>query len=92
MAGTYRAKALFHVKRAEHWQALVLAHEKEAMIRAPLVVQGRHQREDAILTDEYVAKTLLKDHHGYNTAVANRNAHQAQANMYALLANLYPDD
>ena len=92
MTQIYREKAMFHVKRAEHWQALVLAHEKEALIRAPLVVQGRHQRADAVLTDEYVAKTLLRDHHGYNTAVANRNAHQAQANMYALLAQLYPDE
>lgn len=92
MDQTYRQKALFHVKRAEHWQSLVQAYEDEAMRKAPQVVQGRRQIAGEVLKNDYVAKTLLQGHYGYAQACANRNAHQNQANMYALLAVLGPDE
>lgn len=84
MFGT-QAKARWHLERAEYWQNQVDGFEKSALKRAAGQEEGRMQRKDGSRIDlDYMAGTLLKDDFRYHAAVANRNAHQRQAEIYSL--------
>ena len=82
-----RSKALFHLNRAEYWQSKVDGFERAALAKAQRQEEGRMARSDGSKIDpEYLAGTLLENNFRYKAAVANRNAHQRQAEIYALAA------
>lgn len=75
-------KMRYHVKKAEEWQAQVLKMEDDALAEVqtrPNPTQQSHL---------YMAARSLDDHFWYRRAVANRNSHQTQANMYGIAALL----
>jgi hypothetical protein len=79
------AKARYHLERAEYWQSEVDTFEKQAEEKAVKQLDGRMKRNDGLEADPgYLAGALLRDHHGYKTAVGNRNSHQRQAEIYCL--------
>lgn len=76
---TNREKMELHIRKAEAWQEQILSFETQALERAKT-------RDIGDQDPYYVAKRALDDFFPYNRAVANRNAHQAQANMYGIAA------
>lgn len=76
----YRIKMAHHIGKAEEWQRHVDALESAALDLAS------RESEGAIHSTNYRAAAKLRDNFEYKQAVANRNAHQAQANMYAVAA------
>ena len=82
-----RDKAAWHLERAEYWQNEADNFERAALAKAQRQEEGRMARDDGSKIDpEYVAGTLLSNNFRYKAAVANRNAHQRQAEIYALAA------
>lgn len=82
-----RDKAQFHLERSEYWQNEVDKFERAAVAKAQRQEEGRMARADGSKIDpEYLAGTLLENNFRYKAAVANRNAHQRQAEIYFLAA------
>lgn len=82
-----RDKAEYHLERAEYWQNEVDRYERAALAKAQHQEEGRMARADGSkIEPEYLAGTLLENNFRYKAAVANRNAHQRQAEIYFLAA------
>lgn len=81
-----RDKLRFHADRAERAQMQIEAMEEQAVQAAVGKQQGRMRRSDkSVLSDGYMADTLLRDNHQYRSLVAVRNGHQAQVALYSAL-------
>lgn len=77
---TNREKMEFHIREAERWQEEIVQLEDHALEEAKKKPNPTRQ------SHSYMAARSLDDHYWYRRAVANRNAHQAQANMYGIAA------
>lgn len=82
-----RDKAEYHLERAEYWQSEVDGFERWALRQVATQEEGRMQRGDGSRLDlDYLAGKWLENKHSYKAAIANRNAHQRQAEIYFLAA------
>lgn len=79
---TNREKMMHHIHQAERWQAQAAALEAEAMKAAV----KRVEKEDRGQRPEYIAAKILEINFWYRKSTSNRDAHQAQANMYGIAA------
>lgn len=78
-----QGKIAWHLERAEYWQHEVDRFERAALAKAQRQEEGRMARADGSKIDpEYLAGTLLENNFRYKAAVANRNAHQRQVEIY----------
>jgi hypothetical protein len=80
-----RYKAGYHLERAEYWQSIVDRLERQADEEAQAQQQGRMSRSNGtVIPSGAMVGRRLENNFEYNTAVANRNAHQRQAEIYLL--------
>jgi hypothetical protein len=79
-------KMAWHADQAERLQARIEEMERVAVARGVVQQQGRMSRSDeTVLSDSYMASTLLRDNHEYRQLVGIRNGHEAQIKMYSAL-------
>jgi hypothetical protein len=87
------AKMWHHIKQAEKWQEEIDAMEAVAEVRAKRKMRNAYARSKMTEADLknpaivlYYTKVELENDGVYKSAVANRNGHQAQAQMYGTAA------
>ena len=79
-------KLRWHALRAEQIQEAIEFMESQATAKAVGAQTGRMARKDGtVISEGYMADTLLRDNHAYRSLVSNRNAHMAQIQMYSAL-------
>lgn len=79
-----RGKIRYHVDKAVEWQLKVDQLEAAADVEAPRRSVGRlTRRKGQELDPAYQVGALLRDRTDYKNTVGNRNAHQAQANLFS---------